>query len=117
MKHRLLMFLFCISATFSIHGQIGEISFISGEVELVRNEEVLTEGDMTIGDEIENYDQIRTGEDGQVIINLTASRNPDAEITIASADRAWACSADLASPTATKTKSTSSTRSACSTKA
>ncbi len=84
MKHRLLMFLFCISATFSIHGQIGEISFISGEVELVRDEEVLTEGDMTIGDEIENYDQIRTGEDGQVIINLTASRNPDAEITIAS---------------------------------
>ena len=84
MKHRLLMFLFCISATFSIHGQIGEISFISGEVELVRDEEVLTEGDMTIGDEIENYDQIRTGEDGQVIINLTSSRNPDAEIYIAS---------------------------------
>ena len=58
MKHQLLMFLLCFAATFCIYGQIGEISFISGKVELVRDEEVLTEGDMTIGDEIENYDQI-----------------------------------------------------------
>ncbi len=83
MKYQLLAFVLCVFASFYTYGQIGEISFISGEVELIRDEEVLTENELTIGHEIENYDQILTASDGQLIINLTSARNPDAEIHIA----------------------------------
>jgi hypothetical protein len=84
MNLRLLAILLSLITSLGAYSQMGEITFIDGEVELVRNEETLTEQDLTIGDEIENYDQINTGPDGQVIVNVTSRRTPDAEIHIAS---------------------------------
>ena len=84
MIFRLLAILLALITPIGVYSQVGEITFIDGEVELVRDEEVLTEQDIAVGDEIENYDQIHTGPDGQVIIMLTSHRSPKGEIHIAS---------------------------------
>jgi hypothetical protein len=82
MKYRPGCFLLFFFISYRIFGGIGEINFISGGVEIVRDEEVLTEEDLFIGDEIENYDQIQTGSDGQLIIDLTSTRSADTEIHV-----------------------------------
>jgi hypothetical protein len=63
--------------------QVGEIVFVDGDVTLMRNEHTLTTADLDTGAPIENLDRLRTGDDGQVTIAITASYGAPAEIRIA----------------------------------
>lgn len=57
-----------VLASFSLSAQVGIVEFIDGEVSLTRSGTVLPSLD--IGDPIENFDLIKTGASGQVIIAL-----------------------------------------------
>ncbi len=61
---------------------IGEITFIEGTVEIARNGGVIDEMDLDVGSEIDNFDQIRTGDDGQLFILIESDRSPETEIHI-----------------------------------
>jgi ferric-dicitrate binding protein FerR (iron transport regulator) len=63
--------------------QVGEIVFIDGRVEVLRNEQTLTEADLAVGAPIENLDRVSTGEGAQVTIAITAPYGAPAEIRIA----------------------------------
>jgi hypothetical protein len=62
---------------------VGEIVFLDGRVELMRDEQTLTEKDLDTGAPIENLDRIRTGDNGQVIISITAENGAPADVRIA----------------------------------
>ena len=82
MKNALLCLILMVTST-AFAEQVGEVVFIDGRVEVLRNEQSLTEAELNVGAPIENLDRIRTGEDGQVTITVTAANGAPAEIRVA----------------------------------
>ena len=62
---------------------IGEITYIEGSVEIARGRKLIDEMDLETGSEIQNFDQISTGEDGQLFILIDSENSPATEIHIA----------------------------------
>jgi hypothetical protein len=84
MRHALLrLVLTAAAAASAFPQQVGEILFLDGEVEVLRDEQTLS--DLGIGDAIENLDRIRTGRNGQVTMAITAGYGAPCEIRVAPA--------------------------------
>jgi hypothetical protein len=82
-KNRLLVVLVAvIGFAATLHAGVGEISYMDGLVELNRDGELFDEYDLDVGTEVENYDQITTGTDGEMIVDLTTKRTAEAELHI-----------------------------------
>jgi hypothetical protein len=64
--------------------KVGEITFIQGGVEIVRNGETLSDSDLDAGTAIENMDLIKTAKDGKLNFKLNSSVTPKAEIGVSS---------------------------------
>ena len=77
----LCVMLACCALAFA--DQVGEIVFVDGRVEILRNEATLTEADLDVGAPIENLDRVTTGADAQVTIAITAASGAPAEIRVA----------------------------------
>ena len=73
----LLVFVF-VFVCVSVWSQDGEVTYMEGEAEIQRDGEFLD--DVNTGTEVENFDQIRTGKDGELILGLFET---DAEVHIA----------------------------------
>ncbi len=83
-KQALCMVMIMIAAWAPVFAeQVGEVTFVDGRVEVLRNERTLTEADLNVGTGIENLDRVSTGEDGQVTISINAPNGAPAEIRIA----------------------------------
>jgi hypothetical protein len=72
---------FCIQPVFSVDS-IGKIDYIHGNVEIVRDGDVLTSSDLTEGNAIENYDLIKTSANGEITIVITSPLSPQTQISI-----------------------------------
>jgi hypothetical protein len=84
MKIRWMLLILVLFLSPGLYAGIGKISYINGPVEISRNGEILDEYDLDIGFEIENFDRVRTGVDGEVIIDIDTPKSPQSEIRIAS---------------------------------
>lgn len=62
--------------------KIGETVYREGEVSLDRNGTTLDPSAVEIGSEIDNYDFMKTGDDGSAQVHLTAPRVPSTTISI-----------------------------------
>ena len=83
MRRTILMVMaFCALGGLVAADVVGEVTFLDGRVELTRGGVVLTEADLTIGTEVENLDQIRTGADGDLYLSLSGSGVATAEVHI-----------------------------------
>lgn len=82
MKKRWLLLVLLLALGSMVFAEIGEVGYINGAVELTRNGEILDEYDLDIGMAVENFDHFRTGEDGEIIINLDSPKSPQSEISI-----------------------------------
>ncbi|HUV07489.1 MAG TPA: FecR family protein [Spirochaetia bacterium] len=76
-----ILIFFCFSLR--IFAGVGEIVYVNGRLEISRNGEILEDTELEIGFPIENYDIIRTGADGELIVRLSAPGVPQSEIHIA----------------------------------
>ena len=61
---------------------IGEIDHISGEVEITRNGEIYESYDLEEGTELENYDLIRTLDDGEVSVIIDSPLCPETIVQV-----------------------------------
>ena len=66
----------------SAQDKIGETVYLEGEVSLDRNGTTLDPSAVEIGTEIDNYDFMKTGDDGSAQVHLTAPRVPSTTISI-----------------------------------
>ncbi len=78
----LLLLLLCINSF--IYSEGGVITYMTGDMELVRDGEFYDQYDLYVGFEIENYDQISTGSDGELWIELTSLSGSESELKISS---------------------------------
>jgi hypothetical protein len=82
MKKNWILLGFLVALSPVLNAEIGEVSFLAGEVELTRDGEILDEYDLDIGMAVENFDHFRTGKDGEIIINLDSPKSPQSEVSI-----------------------------------
>ena len=69
----IVLLIFPISLLFADNFTSGELVYFEGEITIQRNNEILTEDDIDIGDLIEEYDMISTGNDGYAEVMVESS--------------------------------------------
>jgi len=77
-----IIFSLCFSSFLFAVDVIGEIVFIKGNVNITRNGAVLDTNQLEIGYEIENYDLIKTGNNGSLIVELNTDKTPGTTVDI-----------------------------------
>ncbi len=77
-----LPFLLASSGEPPAQGQIGETVFLEGDVSVVRDGAPLAADAVVIGAPVENYDLLKTGDDGSAQVKLTSTRVPASTVTV-----------------------------------
>jgi len=62
--------------------KVGETTYVAGTVDVYRNGGPLDEADIDFGMSVENYDTIKTGNDGVFEFELSTGRSPGTTITV-----------------------------------
>lgn len=84
MKKICIVLLLLFSFYTFLYSEDGVITYMSGDLELIRNGEFHDQYDLYVGFGIENYDQITTGSNGEVWIELTSLSGSQSELKVAS---------------------------------
>jgi len=77
----IIITLLCVTGLFAAD-PIGQVEYIEGTVDILRNSEVLGPAEVDFGTELENFDIIETGKDGQLEISFYESTGAPAYITV-----------------------------------
>src|SRR5262249_12007362 len=67
---------------FALSDEIGEITYIEGDVRILRNAKILSGKDVDFGTALQNYDQIRVGKNGAVEFAIDPKTGIDATVTV-----------------------------------
>jgi len=73
---------FCVSAAAAAAEKIGEISYLEGNVSLLRNGSTIGADELEGGQEIQNLDVMKTGTDGLAEVNVTPARGPSLNVKV-----------------------------------
>ncbi len=84
MKNICIVLLLLFSINSFIYSEDGVITYMSGNIELMRDGDFYDQYDLYVGFEIENFDQITTGSNGELWIELTSLSGSESELKISS---------------------------------
>lgn len=74
--------LFSPVSLFALNDEVAEITYIEGDVQILRNAKLLSGKDVDFGTAIQNYDQIRSGKNGMVEFVIDKKTGIDATVTV-----------------------------------
>ena len=77
-----MLFLLFSATILAAQVKIGEAVYLEGDVSVVRNASALDASAVTIGMPIDNFDFMKTGDDGNAQIEVTSPRVPSATVTV-----------------------------------
>jgi hypothetical protein len=82
----LLVIIWCVAGVQAAFSEdvIGYIDSFDGDIEITRNGEVYDSFDLEEGDDIENYDLIRTLSSGEMVITIDSDQCPQTTLTLES---------------------------------
>lgn len=78
----LAFLLACLTGLWAAQDEIGEIVFIEGSVEIIRNAKSLGSGEVGFGTVIQNFDQLKIGKNGRVDISMFKETGITGEISL-----------------------------------
>jgi hypothetical protein len=84
MKNICIVLLLLFSINSFVYSEDGVITYMSGNIELMRDGDFYDQYDLYVGFEIENFDQITTGSNGELWIELTSLSGSESELKISS---------------------------------